>query len=225
MNSQLVFVKNNSVVTDTVMLAKEFKKLHKHVVRDVEIQMARLIEAEEHEFVQSNFGLETFTAENNKESKKYNLSKEAFLLVAMGYTTAKAMKMKLTFIREFDSMSKLLNQPRELTESEQLIASMKLSIKNTETINKVQEDVRELQETVSERVTLDHGQQAALHHQIKKRVESIYPDFSFQFTRQKLYSQIHSHLRRAFQAPKYVLIRERDFQDAMSWVGSWRPMI
>lgn len=115
--NQLVFVENNRVVTDSLTVAEVFEKEHKHVVRDIEVQISKLHEAKEHEFVKSNFGLEIFKAKNNKEAKKYLLTEEAFTLVAMSYTTPEAMKMKVRFIEEFKRMRAELekqNQPFKL---------------------------------------------------------------------------------------------------------------
>lgn len=111
--NQLVFIENNRVVTDSLTVAEVFEKEHKHVVRDIEVQISKLHEAKEHEFVKSNFGLEIFKAKNNKEAKKYLLTEEAFTLVAMSYTTPEAMKMKVRFIEEFKRMRAELEKQKQ----------------------------------------------------------------------------------------------------------------
>lgn len=111
--NQLVFIENNRVVTDSLTVAEVFGKEHKHVVRDIEVQISKLHEAKEHEFVKSNFGLEIFKAKNNKEAKKYLLTEEAFTLVAMSYTTPEAMKMKVRFIEEFKRMRSELEKQKQ----------------------------------------------------------------------------------------------------------------
>lgn len=111
--NQLVCIKNNCVVTDSLTVAEVFEKEHKHVVRDIEVQISKLHEAKEHEFVKSNFGLEIFKAKNNKEAKKYLLTEEAFTLVAMSYTTPEAMKMKVRFIEEFKRMRAELEKQKQ----------------------------------------------------------------------------------------------------------------
>ncbi|NNU89796.1 phage antirepressor KilAC domain-containing protein [Anoxybacillus sp. CHMUD] len=111
--NQLVFIENNRVVTDSLTVAEVFGKEHKHVVRDIEVQISKLHEAKEHEFVKSNFGLEIFKAKNNKEAKKYLLTEEAFTLVAMSYTTPEAMKMKVRFIEEFKRMRAELEKQKQ----------------------------------------------------------------------------------------------------------------
>ncbi|MFS0783594.1 ORF6N domain-containing protein [Bacillus sp. 1P06AnD] len=115
------------------------------------------------------------------------------------------------------------NKVKILSEKEQLMASMKLSLENSEELNSLKTDVMEIKRQVSEEIVLNHGQQQSLQHAIKKRVESIKEDYDL--SKNQLYSQIHSHLRRAFAAPKYIFVKRKDFDEAMDWVRSWRPLI
>lgn len=103
----LVFIKKNEVVTDSLMVAERFNKEHNHVLRDIEIQINKLKEAGETEFSQSNFGLSNYI-NRGKEYKKYNLTDKAFAMVAMSYTTPEAMKMKVKFLEEFERMRSAL---------------------------------------------------------------------------------------------------------------------
>jgi hypothetical protein len=100
---------------------------------------------------------------------------------------------------------------------------MKLSIESAEEIAEVKQEVKEIKQTLTNQLTLDHGQQATLHHAIKQRIESIKGDY--EIPKHKLYNQIHSHLRRAFAAPKYIFVKRKDYQEAMKWVKSWRPLL
>lgn len=45
--NQLVFIENNRVVTDSLTVAECFNKNHNHVLRDIEIQIRKLFEADE----------------------------------------------------------------------------------------------------------------------------------------------------------------------------------
>ncbi|MED4399818.1 ORF6N domain-containing protein [Metabacillus fastidiosus] len=110
-----------------------------------------------------------------------------------------------------------------LTEREQLIASMKLSLETAEEIEVIKNDMELIKYRVEEELTLNHGQQQTLHREIKKRVESI--KHEYELTTREIYSQIHSHLRRAFAAPKYMFVKRKNYDEAVSWVKSWRPLI
>ena len=117
-------------------------------------------------------------------------------------------------------------QPKVLTPKEQLVASMKLSLETSEELEGVKSKVSELEERFDNELTLNHGQATALHHAIKKRVESLFDNgiMGTLETKRQMYSHIHSQLRRAFQAPTYREIRRVDYDDAIRWVEAWRPL-
>jgi Rha family phage regulatory protein len=212
--NDLVFVENGQVVTDSLTVAEVFGKDHDKVVRDISVQLAKLEHAGESEFSTANFGGSTYTS-RGKQYAKWNLSEDAFTLIAMSYVTPEAMKFKVKFIQEFKRIKEELTKPKVLTDREQLIASMKLSLETAEEIEVIKNDVEFIKHQVSEELTL--------HHEIKKRVESIKDDYDL--TKREIYSQIHSHLRRAFSAPKYIFVKRKDYEDAVSWVKTWRPLI
>lgn len=105
---QLVFIEKGQVVTDSLTVSEVFQKEHKHVVRDIEVQVQKLIEAGEREFSQSNFGLSDYRNTRGKKYKKYDLSEDAFALIAMSYVSPEAMKFKIRFMNEFKRLKEAL---------------------------------------------------------------------------------------------------------------------
>ncbi len=216
----LVFVKNEKVLTDSLRVAEAFNKRHDQVLRDIRNLGCSL------EFRLHNYAESKYINSQNKEMPMYLMNKKGFTLLAMGYTGAEAMKFKEAYINEFERMEESLkSSPKVLNNREQLIASMKLTLENSEEITAVKTEVAQLKEQVNNKITLDHGEQQTLNHSIKKRVESIAGDYVQQMTKQKIYSQIHTHLRRAFAAPSYRVIKQRDFKDALAWINAWRPLL
>lgn len=107
--NKLVFISNGQAVTDSLTVAEVFGKRHDHVVRDIEIQIEKLNEAGESEWGITNFGETQYQHPQNKQYyKKYNMTEEAFTLVAMSYVTPEAMKFKVKFIQEFKRMRETL---------------------------------------------------------------------------------------------------------------------
>lgn len=215
--NQLVFVEKDQVVTDSLMVAQVFEKRHADVLKSIETLACS------EEFSERNFSLANYEDQQGKPRKSYLIKRDGLVFLVMGYTGDKAAEFKEMYIEAFNKMENELNRPKVLSEKEQLMASMKLSLETAEEIATVKEDVAELKHTLINQLTLDHGQQVALHHAIKQRVESIKGDY--EVSSYKLYNQLHSHLRRAFAAPKYFFVKRKDFQDAMSWVKSWRPLL
>lgn len=107
--NQLVFVENNEVFTDSLMIAEMFGKDHNKVVRDIENQISKLKEVGEKKWGVANFGATQYQHPQNKQLyPKYNLSEDGFAIVAMSYTTPEAMKMKVKFIEEFKRMKEYI---------------------------------------------------------------------------------------------------------------------
>lgn len=215
--NELVFVDKGQAVTTSLIVADVFGKEHARVMRDIRDLGCS------YEFRVGNFAESTYTNSQNKEMPMYYMNQKGFTLLAMGYTGKEAMKFKEAYINEFEKMENELKKPRVLSEREQLVAAMKLSIEVSEEMEVVKEEIADIKHIVNEELTLNHGQQQTLHHTIKQRVESIKGDYDIPSN--KLYHQIHSHLRRAFAAPKYIFVKRKDFDDAVSWVKSWRPLL
>ncbi len=96
--SSFVFMEGNKVVTDSLTVSQMFGKEHKNVIRDIEVQLEKLLEANESEWGQLNFEHTQYQHCQNKQwYSKFNLTEDAFAIVAMSYITPEAMKMKIKF--------------------------------------------------------------------------------------------------------------------------------
>jgi anti-repressor protein len=114
MKSELVFVKDEQVLTDSLLIAKVLGKEHKNVLRDIEHQIDVLTSAGEQEFIQLNFELSHYTnvyevgIAKNRKYKKYNMTEDGFGLVIMSYITPATMSMKVAFLTEFKKMKEYI---------------------------------------------------------------------------------------------------------------------
>lgn len=220
--SELVFIENGQAVTDSLTVSDVFGKDHKNVVRDIDNQINKLRMADEGEFIKLNFEPGIFKGANNKEGKKYNLSEDAFTLVAMSYVTPEAMKFKVKFIQEFKRIKEELTKPKALTEHEQRIELLKLSLAHEEKFNEYDQRLGQLEDNVR----IDAFQQTVIQKQINKRVYKVFETHNPQGLEiKKLFPCIHRNLRDAFGVPTYKDLRKLDFDEALSWVQSWRPLI
>ncbi|PWU68297.1 Rha family transcriptional regulator [Gracilibacillus dipsosauri] len=225
--NELVFIQDNQVVTDSLTVAEVFNKSHNHVLRDIATQLEKLSAAGEEEWGMTNFGQTRYqNTQNNQWYTKYNLTEDAFAIIAMSYVTPEAMKMKIKFLDEFKKMKKALEQPHPLSERDRLIASMKLTIESAEKLEGIEEDVANLRTRFDNELTLNHGQATSLNHAVKKRVEKLWNSgwTGVLESKSQMYSNLYSQLKRAFHAPTYREIKRIDFDEAMNWVNAWRPL-
>lgn len=113
---ELVFIQNDRILTDSLAVAREFEKTHDNVMRDIRVQIDKLIHADESEWGSLNFEETTYVNEQNHQTyHKFLMTRDAFTLVTMSYTTPKAMKAKIKYIDEFNKMKHQMNNlPSEM---------------------------------------------------------------------------------------------------------------
>lgn len=96
-------------VTTSRALADHFGKLHKNVLRDIETTIAQLNETEEGKaFNRLNFEPISALDAMNREQPMYILTRDAFTLLAMGFTGSRALAFKVAYINAFNRMEQLL---------------------------------------------------------------------------------------------------------------------
>lgn len=100
-----VAVAGDDVMTDSRTVGRHFDKPHKNVIRDVRALLRQLPES-----AKLNFELchEINTLQNNKRQPFFRMTKDGFMLLAMGFTGAKALAVKLAFIEAFNKMKEFI---------------------------------------------------------------------------------------------------------------------
>lgn len=95
------------IVTNSRHIATVFGKRHDNIIRDIK---ALIIEQDCGEFALLNFEETSYLDEWGRKQPMYQMTKNGFLLLVMGYRTKKAMKFKVEFIKAFDLMRDKLKQ-------------------------------------------------------------------------------------------------------------------
>lgn len=100
MNNLVQISKNNQLTTDSPTLAKVFGKRHSDIISTIES-----LEIPD-DFRVRNFPQSKFQTSNRNgmSYKKYEITRDGFTLLAMGFTGAKAMKFKIDYINAFNAM-------------------------------------------------------------------------------------------------------------------------
>lgn len=103
---QFVQIKERKTVTTSEIVAKVFGKRHDNVLRDIKA----LIENCDEDFAKLNFEVcfKINELQNGKPTPYYNLTKNGFMLLVMGYKSKKAMGIKISYIKAFDYMAEEL---------------------------------------------------------------------------------------------------------------------
>lgn len=104
LNNLGIFVQNGKrrIVVSSRDVARVFEKEHKNVLRD--IQNLHCSES----FTQLNFELSTYEDATGRELPQYLMTRDGFVILAMGFTGEKAMQFKEAYIAAFNAMEKVL---------------------------------------------------------------------------------------------------------------------
>ena len=102
---QITGRKNEEQLTTTSRLIAEiFEKRHSDVIRAIEN-----LECSQ-DFTERNFALSDYKDDSGKSNKEYIITKDGFVMLAMGFTGEKAFKFKEQYINAFNSMERELKR-------------------------------------------------------------------------------------------------------------------
>lgn len=110
-------------LTNSVLVAEKFGKVHKNVIQSIQ----RMIMTAENSAVLQMFVETTYRNEQNKEQPMYIMNRDGFTLLAMGFTGKKALQFKLDYIEAFNKMEKAIKEtpalpsPIDITVLKQLV--------------------------------------------------------------------------------------------------------
>jgi Rha family phage regulatory protein len=104
-SDNLVSIVDNQTTTTSLKIAEYFGKDHSKVLSKI-----KSLDCSQ-EFTQANFGVSNYIDDSGKSNPMYNITKDGFVFLTMGFTGAKASKFKEQYIAEFNRMeAQLKNQ-------------------------------------------------------------------------------------------------------------------
>jgi Rha family phage regulatory protein len=144
MNEQLVLKgKSGRDITTSLIVAGVFGKEHKNVLRDIsELSCSE-------EFNRLNFELISYPDSKNREQKAYEMTKDGFLFLVMGYTGDKAGAYKELFIKAFNINASLLQSDDYILSRALEISARKMKALETQ-LNQKTEQLKLTEEIVKE---------------------------------------------------------------------------
>ena len=159
MNELITVVDGKAVVTSK-QVADHFGKQHRNVLVDIKNLLS-----DSGEFGELNYLLTTYISSQNKELPCYEMTRDGFTLLAMGYTGKDALLWKVKYIEAFNAMERellsgnakfgsvmdALNEACKLMQDDKEKASVfgsglsewkRLRKEHMDRVNKLQEDVQ-----------------------------------------------------------------------------------
>lgn len=125
MKNNLIEIKNNQVLTNSLKVAEKFEKEHKNIIKNISNLLENLGRLK---IEPSNFYIKqtTYINSQNKEQPLYEFNKDFFTLLVMGFTGEKALRFKIDYINAFNKMEQQLKSQQPLLTSNQQKALSKL---------------------------------------------------------------------------------------------------
>lgn len=104
--NEIVTIQHRKAVTTSLKVAEVFGKRHNSVLRSIENLLLDLPEG-----AQRNFALSEYPDSTGRTLPMYQMNRDGFTLLAMGFTGKAALEFKLKYIAAFNAMENaLLNQ-------------------------------------------------------------------------------------------------------------------
>ena len=99
----ILAVDQNRATVSSLQLAEHFGIGHRHVLRDIRAIICKVPES----FNAPNFGPVTYLDDKGESRPAYNLTRDGFTLLAMGYNSARAIQWKLKYIEAFNTLESI----------------------------------------------------------------------------------------------------------------------
>lgn len=139
MKELVIKSKGGKDVTTSLIVAEIFGKRHDHVLRDIENLSCS------EEFRLLNFGETPYThPQNGQTYKMFQITKNGFSFLVMGYTGEKAGEFKEKFISEFDKREALLKDDDYILLRSQEILQKRISDVEQK-LNQANDTIKELE--------------------------------------------------------------------------------
>ena len=104
---EIIITQNNDKLTaDSRMIAEHFEKRHADVIRAIEAMIDSTQNCADLFYVTSYCDL------SGKNNKRYDMTRDGFSLLVMGFTGSKALEWKLKYIKAFNEMESRLKTAR-----------------------------------------------------------------------------------------------------------------
>ena len=101
--------------TTSIIIAEKFGKPHKTILEKIDATLLDLPT----EFSRQNFSVSNFTNSRGRSYRQYEMTRDAFSLIAMSLTGPKVMRWKIKFIQAFNAMERELLKKQDALEWKQ----------------------------------------------------------------------------------------------------------
>ncbi|MGH2319351.1 Rha family transcriptional regulator [Planococcus sp. SE5232] len=206
------------LVTESREVANMTGKEHKELMRSIRHYSGILTSAN---MRSSEFFIPHYYEDAKKEQRPcFLLTKKGCDMVANKMTGERGILFTAEYVTRFDEMAMAAQSPKILSEKEQLMASMKLSLETADQIEVVRKEISEVRHFAENQITLAHGEQRRLQIAVSKRVYQLEGD---PLLRPKLFGELYREIKDRFAVASYKDVKRKELQSVLRYVNAWMP--
>lgn len=199
--------RDGSIFANSLEVANVFEKAHKHVMAKIESFSAR---------GRTNFRLTSYLNSSNYKSPMWEMNRDGFMFLAMGFTGEKAENWKHDLIDAFNEMERQVkDQQIKLPTGPMEILSLVFDAQKATNIELI-EIKTEIEELKGD-IVLTPSQKRILQKSVATKVYSFNAPKE---SNKKLFSAVYSKLKDRFAVSSYMEIQRLKFDEAKSMVDS-----
>lgn len=166
--NELVYLKKDEAMTDSLTVAESFGKRHTHVLDRIE----QILSGDSAENSAQCFKLSHYKDASGKMNKRYLMNRDGFTFLVMGFTGKKADKWKWEYIHAFNSMESIIREKSTQTWIETRQAGKLTRKAETDTIQRLVEYAKEQGSTHADMLYVTYTKLANKMSGISKRDEA-----------------------------------------------------
>lgn len=220
---------NGTLTVSSLQVAEDFEKEHRNVVQAIEELKKGVAEKSADLFIESSYQ----HPQNKQTYKCYNLTRDGFSLLVMGFTGKKALEWKLKYIEAFNLMEqKIRERYSDISPQLQFLIDMERKQKQLE---KKQEELESKIADISEirdntiKATFEYGRiSSELQKSISKTVKIRCIDICgtaqmYEAVHKSIENTIYSDIKKRFEVSSYRELAYNQFADALLFIEMWQP--
>jgi Rha family phage regulatory protein len=225
--NQLVIMKNQQAVTDSLAVSKIFGKRHLHVLRDIDNLAEKNGGIQNWIDPQGNKIFAEGVYEHPQNHQKYRIiymNRRGFVLLAMGFTGKRAFEFKNKYIDAFDAMEIQLREQPKLpqTPMETLELMFKAQKQTDEKVNKVDERMDRFEANEM----LSPGEYNYIAKKVSGAVAGYIEVHGLRLNikqRSKLFKDINRQINEVAGVKTRTQLRKKHFEKVDRFIAGWNP--
>lgn len=219
MNELKVVSVDGHLVTDSREVAKNIGKRHSDLMRNINSYIQVLENAKlrsQDFFIPSNYKVEN----NKKTYDCYLLTRRGCDMVANKLTGEKGVLFTAAYVTKFEQMEK--QQPRALTEKEQRIEMLKLSLELEEKTQQHDERITNLEDNMR----ISGRDEHTLNRKANRKIVQCLGGKNspaYQKLSRSVFPKFWNEFKRHFEIPRYGELPNKRFEEGLRFIDTWQP--